>query len=367
MFINKARLPHVLRPQLYSCPQQFQLELSRLFSGRWHMVGSIAEASNHGDFFTREILGTPVLVRNFHGQIQAFLNVCPHRHCLLTHAERGHSTAFTCQYHGWEFLQDGQTGRIPDAQCFRPLPGGPESLRTYPTIIRGPLIFISLNHDAADLTDQLGPLNAVCDEFSGERWRQIDRWSYEFNANWKVVVENTIESYHVPAVHPKTLVRFGKEEEIEHEIHENAAIMRSPIVSPDTYRRVANWLLPMLEPGCTHLYRLHHGFPNLFLIRIDAMLQVMTVEPLSPETCRLNVYVFVLRALNETLRSRLLTWSWGRLKTTIIRTVLSEDARLYPDLQRGMKCSPFQGTISTREELVHAFQDYVHRKCELTH
>jgi hypothetical protein len=30
-----------------------------------------------------------------------------------------------------------------------------------------------------------------------------------------------------------------------------------------------------------------------------------------------------------------------------------------------MKHSPFHGTISTLEELVWAFQDYVRRKCEI--
>jgi hypothetical protein len=49
----------------------------------------------------------------------------------------------------------------------------------------------------------------------------------------------------------------------------------------------------------------------------------------------------------------------------IIEQVLAEDARLYPDLQKGMKHSPFHGTISTLEELVWAFQDYVRRKCGL--
>jgi len=363
MFVHKASLPHVLPPKLYGCPQQHELEISKLFAPAWMMVGALAEAPNDGDFFTRELLGTPIIVRNFKGEIHTFLNVCPHRHCLLTHAESGHSEEFTCQYHGWEFMKTGKTGRIPDAQSFKPLTGGPECLRKFRTEVRGPLIFVSLNDEPPDLADQLHALTSVCDEFPASRWRQADRWSYEFNANWKVVVENTIESYHVATVHPKTLVQFGDE---EHEIHENAGIMRSTIFAPPIYYRVANWLLPKLEPGCTHRYRLFHGFPNLFLIRIDAMLQVMTVEPLSATTCRLNVYVFTLRAQRETWLTRQLTTNWARLKCHVIRTVLAEDARLYPDMQRGMQHSPFHGTISIREELVYAFQDFVHRHCGLT-
>jgi phenylpropionate dioxygenase-like ring-hydroxylating dioxygenase large terminal subunit len=223
---------------------------------------------------------------------------------------------------------------------------------------------VALPGNTSGLVDHLGLLTEICDEFPAVRWHQSDHWSYEFDANWKVVVENTVESYHVATVHPKTLA-FGTEEEMEHVIHENSTIMKSPIAAPAIYHRVANWLLPKLQPNCSHQYRLHHGFPNLFLIRIDAMLQVMTVEPISPDKCRLSVYVFILRATPETRGTRFLTSAWGRLKTHVIRTVLAEDARLYPDLQTGMKHSPFQGTISTREELVHAFQDFIHRKCGL--
>ena len=364
MFVNKTRLPHVLSPGLYSCPQQYQCELSRLFEPAWHAVGSVNDLAHDGDFLTLELLGRPLLVRNFGGEICAFLNACTHRHCLLTHETRGTSPTLVCQYHGWEYLKDGRTGHIPDAQSFKPLPGGPECLRKFRTETRGPLVFVSLNDDAPNLTDHLGRLLNVCDEFPAARWRQSDHWQYDFAANWKIPVENTIESYHVPTVHPKTLVQFGTEEEITHEIYDRATVMKSPIAAPEAYHRLANWLLPLLEPGCSHQYRLYHGFPHLFLIRIDALLQVMTVFPTSPETCRMTVHVFILRAAQENSRSRLMTWGWGRFKTWIIRKVLSEDAPLYPDLHQGMKASPFRGTISTREELVFAFQDYVRKGCE---
>lgn len=365
MFVNTTRLPHVLKPVLYFCPDQYELERSRLFAPGWMFVGSVLDVPQNGDFFTCELLGQPILVRNMDGTIHTFLNVCPHRHCLLTDVEHGNHAKLTCQYHGWEFTADGRTGRIPDAQSFRPLPGGPECLRKFRTEVRGPLIFVSLNDQAIELAKQLGPLNDVCDEFPVTRWRKSESWSYDFSANWKVIVENTVESYHIPLIHPKTLIRYGLEEEIQHEIYENSTSMHSPIASPAIYRRVADWLLRSLEPECTHVYRLYHAFPSLFLIRVDAMLQVMTVTPTSAESCRLTVAVFTLRAARETLRTRLLTRAWGKFKSSVIKTVLAEDARLYPSLQRGMRSSPFQGTISTREELVYAFQDYVRRGCEL--
>ena len=365
MFIHRVRLPHVLRPRLYSCPQHYALEQSRLFAPIWHLVGSLADVATNGDFITRDLLGTPIIVRNCDGQIQTFLNVCPHRHCMLIHEDHGHQTTLTCQYHAWEFMSDGRTARIPDAQNFKPLPGGPECLRKFPTEVRGPLIFVSLLQSPLPIDQQLGPLTQVCEEFPSERWAQCERWSYEFNANWKIVVENTVETYHVQSVHPKTLVHFGPDDDVEHVISERASIMRANIFLPTEYRRIADWVLPSLEPGCQHRYNLYHGFPNMLLIRIDAMLQVMIVNPLSPETCRLTVYVFVLKAVKETALSQRITTDWGVMKCKAIKEILAEDGKLYPDLHRGMKHSPFHGTISIREELVYAFQDYVYRHCGL--
>ena len=358
MTVHDTRLPHVLPPQSYWCNEQYEREISSLFAPAWNMVGTWQQLAHDGDFITRDLRGTPLLIRNFQGRIHTFLNVCPHRHCLLTHEPWGNSAELICQYHGWQFKQTGQTGRIPDAQSFRPMPDGPECLKKFRTVVRGPLVLVSLDNDADEFCDQHQLAAPWLDEMPAQRWRLADHWSYNINANWKVVVENTVESYHVSAVHPTTLVRFDEE---EHEIHANAGIMRASISAPAWYRRVSNWLLPQFDPGGSHRYRLYHAFPNLFLIRIDTMLQVMAVEPLSSETCRLDVWVFTLRAERETLFSRLLTSAWGRLKCRSVRKILSEDGAVYPDLQRGLRRSPFQGTISTREELVYSFQDYVYR------
>jgi phenylpropionate dioxygenase-like ring-hydroxylating dioxygenase large terminal subunit len=366
MFLHQAQLPHVLGPHLYSCPEQYERELANLFRPGWHFVAGREELDRDGDFVTRDLFGIPVLIRNSQGQLHAYLNVCTHRHCLLTHQPHGNQQTLRCQYHGWEYSDDGTTARIPDARSFRPLPGGPERLRTFPLQVRGPLIFVSTAQTPVPFGDLFGPLAEPCDEFPAERWQLAGAWEHQFDANWKIPVENTIESYHVPIVHPNSLVKYGEEHSITHEIHPAAAVMRSPTAPPGAYRQLSKWVLPRLDPSCNiEEHRLFHGFPNLFLIRVDAMLQVMAVYPLSATTCRVMVRIYSLRAARETWLTRALTWGWGKLKARIVRWILSEDARLYPDLQRGMESSPFAGTISIREELVYAFQQFVRQRCGL--
>src|SRR5918995_701064 len=92
-----------------------------------HPAGSLAakrsarsELANPGDFLTFDLLETPILLRNFDGELRALLNVCPHRHSKLTEKPRGNTEKLRCQYHGWEYNAEGGTGKIPDAKAFRP-------------------------------------------------------------------------------------------------------------------------------------------------------------------------------------------------------------------------------------------------------
>jgi choline monooxygenase len=367
MFQNSHSLPHLLSPQMYSCAEQFRCELEKLFEPAWHLVGATAELSRDGDFITTEILGRPVLVRNFGGELHAFLNVCTHRHTRLTNCRHGNSPKLACQYHGWEYKADGSTGYIPDAASFRPLPDGPERLKKFRVATRGPLVFVALDDAPQTLPEFLGePTAAILEKYPVERWRLYDSWNYELPCNWKVVVENTIESYHLPLVHPTTFVNYCKPEEADHEIHPRATIMRIPLQVPRAYRWLFNAVVPRIERGLVpDRYRIDHVFPNLFIIPIHAMMQVMEVTPLTPDRCRLLVRLFILNAAKPTPLSRLATMMWGFIKRRIIRQVLGEDVAIYGEIHQGLKASPFRGTISMREELIFAFQDYVRRECGL--
>ncbi|MCC9654259.1 aromatic ring-hydroxylating oxygenase subunit alpha [Rhodopirellula halodulae] len=365
MFVNKTKLPHVLLPEHYSSPTQHELELEGLFRPQWHWVGSLHDAREDGDFFTRELLGVPILVRNHQGAYHCYLNVCPHRHSTLSSERSGNCPTLKCQYHGWEFDVDGSSGRIPDAKHFRPMSGGPECLKKFSVAVHGPLIFVSLEPSCPSLPDQFQPFDEVSSEFPGDRWAHAETWHYDFPANWKVVAENTVESYHLESVHTDSF-RFEPEDEIEHEIHEGGTIMRATIHATPRARQFARWVTSQLHPGCSPQYRMHHLFPHLFLMRTDAMLQAMTLMPTSATSCRATVSVFTLRREYETPWSRLLTRFWGRIKTSAVKKILAEDASLYPGIQTGMEHSPFKGCVSTREELVHAFQHHVSQKCGLS-
>lgn len=120
MFVNQTRLKHVLPARAYYDPDQLAIEKERLMLPAWHLLDSTADMPNDGDFLTLEILDQPILVRNFSGEFHTFLNVCGHRHSMLTNEPKGHSERLKCQCHGWEYNKEGRTGKIPEAKCFAP-------------------------------------------------------------------------------------------------------------------------------------------------------------------------------------------------------------------------------------------------------
>jgi hypothetical protein len=88
-WIHPGRLPCLLAPEGYTSPVYHQRERAALFQPAWHFVGTLDELAPAGGFLTREILGTPILVRREGPEVRAFLNVCAHRHCRLTDLPRG--------------------------------------------------------------------------------------------------------------------------------------------------------------------------------------------------------------------------------------------------------------------------------------
>ena len=108
MFVHQERLEYVLQPADYAAPGILDREIDRLFLPAWHPVALSGDLAADGDFITFDLLGRPLLLRRHEGQLHAYLNVCSHRHCMLTELPRGHSPKLACQYHGWEYRPCGK-------------------------------------------------------------------------------------------------------------------------------------------------------------------------------------------------------------------------------------------------------------------
>jgi phenylpropionate dioxygenase-like ring-hydroxylating dioxygenase large terminal subunit len=361
MFTNQHHLRHVIRPDQYVSGEQYRAELRHLFLPAWHPVATVDDLARPGDFLTLDILETPLLLRNFDGEFRAFLNVCPHRHCLLTETPRGNTETLRCQYHGWEYNGDGRTGRIPDARAFRPWDREHSCLRSFRVATCGELVFVNLSDSGVSLREWLEPVWEAWSSYGGA-YRHAATWEKEFPCNWKVVLENSLESYHIPQIHPQTFKDFPPEENAWHQLTERFSSFRT-IPPHDFAARAMDWLVRRLGQPVTGEYWHQVLHPHATGSSLDVFRMMQCVFPTGPQTCRYRTILFTLRGRRRGPFAwtcyRFLRW----VTTMISRRVFDEDASIYRGVQRGIEASPHAGVIGTREERVHVFQEYVDKTC----
>jgi phenylpropionate dioxygenase-like ring-hydroxylating dioxygenase large terminal subunit len=366
MFIHETHLPNRLPAEYYYSRELHERELEAMFLPGWHCIGALTDFPREGDFLTRELFGRPLIAWRQGGQIHTFLNVCAHRFSLLSAKARGNfPERLKCQYHGWEYDCTGNTCRIPDAQSFRPMEKGMLGLTCYRTETAGQLVFMTFNEDAPPLADYLGEyLYDLCQSWFSPDHRLTTNLEYDHACNWKVVIENVLEGYHVAEVHASTFKRYPEPERCTHEFHETWDLYhdnysRDPELSAKD-RRISR--IVGVEADCTwkHLLR----YPNIVFGQMSLYNWIQVVLPVSATECRAIWRIFHYPGRPGRLKTRLLNrglrW-WGR---KFMAKVVGEDADIYPKIQRGISVGqrpPGGGLISIREERIFPFQDYVLR------
>jgi choline monooxygenase len=362
MFTNQHHLRHLLRPEQYTSEAQHRLELRHLFQPAWHPLCTLGDLAKPGDFLTFDLMETPIILRNFDGELRAFLNVCPHRHTRLTDKAKGHSETLRCQYHGWEYNKDGSTGKIPEAKAFRPWDRENSCLKRFRLETCGEMVFVNLSDTGPSLREWLGPLFDRCAPYFGGAYQHAITWEADFACNWKVVLENSLESYHIPLIHPKTFGAMPTEESSWHELEPTFTTYKT-IVASDWVGRTQAWLVRRLGEPATMEYWHYNRHPHITVSTLDVHRLMLCVFPLTPTTCRYRSTLFTLRGKKRNP----LTWTLSRFLRPIVvhvaKRVFVEDGGLYPAIQRGLAASPHRGVIGTREERIYHYQEFVENGC----
>ncbi len=203
-----------MAPDLYEEPVEsyvsedvWRRELEALF-GRFPLfVGMSMDLPTAGSWFTRELLGTPLLfTRDEHGVAHAFLNACAHRGVKLTEEPCGTSRRLTCPFHGWVYNSCGELVGMPFAQGFEGMDRGAKHLAELPMGEENGMLFAKLSPggplDMATFLEGLGPDLAG---FGFQTWKPIaEPHIHRVRANWKVVFDGFCETYHFLVLHRDT-------------------------------------------------------------------------------------------------------------------------------------------------------------------
>ena len=193
--------------QIYSSDDVLALEKKNIFMKEWLCVARVEEVENPGDFFATRIVGEPVLVaRNEQGEVNAFANVCLHRGVEVA-SGAGNVKHFTCPYHAWTY---DLSGRLVGASFMRESKDfDPKScrLKQLHVGVWAGWVFVNLSPNPPPLADALSEFSSDVGLLKMEDLRLGSKIILDLPTNWKFVVENLMDVYHVRTLHYNS---FGK-------------------------------------------------------------------------------------------------------------------------------------------------------------
>ena len=187
----------------YNSYEFMQKEWEYMWPKIWLLLGREEEIPNSGDYqmedFGKESF---LMVRQDDGSIKSFYNVCQHRGARLTFNDVGTTEAFICPYHGWKWRKDGKLVEAQDSEDF---PQGDPcqnlKLEEVKTETFAGFIWINMDKNACSLREWLGPIWEDWEAYEIHKWKRYVAQTVNMPCNWKIILDNFNESYHLNTVH----------------------------------------------------------------------------------------------------------------------------------------------------------------------
>jgi len=189
----------------YISAEFFGAEMEHVHRRSWFFVGRADEVPAPGDYRAIDTVAGPViLLRDLGGELRAFANTCRHRGSRLLEGS-GNRRAIVCPYHGWGYRLDGSLAGAPEMERTPGFRAPEQGLIPIRMALWQGFIFLTLGESAPALAEVLGNIPEI---FGSHRLGEmVCTWRAELDArcNWKLLVENSMESYHTGYIHARTV------------------------------------------------------------------------------------------------------------------------------------------------------------------
>lgn len=190
--------------RLYTDPDYYRYEVKTFLSHEWHCLGRADEVPRPGDYFTTRLLDEPLLVvRGDDGDVRVLSNLCRHRGMPLAEGA-GSTRRFVCSYHAWSYDRSGQLVSAPRMRD-KGATGETCRLPAFRSEVWNGFVYANLDDEAEPLAPRLTRLEQLLTNYRTADMRMVRSFEEEWRTNWKCLVENFMESYHLSVVHPETL------------------------------------------------------------------------------------------------------------------------------------------------------------------
>lgn len=338
--------------RLYNDPVYLELERERVFAHTWQLVGRVDQVAETGQFFTAEIGNDAIVVVRDGDQLRGFYNICLHRAGPVA-SGCGKRQTLQCRYHGWTYRLDGSLLRAPEMEGVEHFRADDMHLVPIAVARWGPLVFANLDRKAPPLLEVLEDIPGRVAPFHCESMRWVMRKEYHLACNWKVYVDNFLEGYHLPMVHPG-LHRELDYDQYRVEPHRYYSIQHAPL-RPVTHDAAAR----QYDPGATDVPEAVYVwlFPNVMLNVYLGQMQTNVVLPVSHDR---TTVVFEWYA-DDPPADLATDPRWSRL-ISFSDEIQEEDIQICEVVQRNLRSRVYdRGRYSAaRENGVHHFHSLLH-------
>ncbi|HUX74827.1 MAG TPA: aromatic ring-hydroxylating dioxygenase subunit alpha [Steroidobacteraceae bacterium] len=360
-----AALPRALPAWVYDNGELNRLELQRLLLPSWQIACHVNSIAQSGDYVTFDLGPESVFVwRDRDRTIRAFHNVCRHRGARLLDDSGNCPGTLTCPYHGWTYRQDGALIGVPSREGFPGLDRAEFGLKSVRVEVAFGFVFVAISGNPPPVADTWGPL---LEDFSAYRFEEmvpLGPIRYEtWDVDWKIAIDNYLESYHVPIGHPGLNRMFTPDYEDQAAVPTIARGIswlrerESSHWSERMYQRLVGKIVTHLPERQRRSWRFYSALPNLGIDVFPEQMDFFQVLPRGPGKCVIRSGVFGLP--DERPQMRAIRFLGNRINTQ----VNSEDRSLCARVQRGLASGSYQpGPLSALERWMLEFHNLLRER-----
>jgi len=305
-----------------------------------------------------------VALRDSQGEIRAFHNVCRHRGARLLDGAGNCPGAMTCPYHGWSYRLNGELLAISARDTFPPLERSQLGLKPLRMQVLFGFVFVCLAGDPKPLEQIFA---GVAGEFAPHRFEQMEQlgstYIEHWDCDWKIAMDNYLESYHVPIGHPGLNRMFTPDYDDQRNF-EGVARGISWLRERPSSRWSERMYQQMIEKVATDLPEPHRRrwsfyslLPNLGIDVFPDQMDFFQVLPRGPGKCTIRGASFGLP--DERREMRIARY----LSARINRQVQREDESLCRRVQQGLASPSYEpGPLSRLENCMLEFHNLLRER-----
>jgi phenylpropionate dioxygenase-like ring-hydroxylating dioxygenase large terminal subunit len=323
----------------YTDPAFFELERERVLRPGWHAVARWDELPNPGDYRAIDVAGEGVLlVRGEDRELRAMSSICLHRAFPIAQ-DHGNTKRFTCPYHRWAYDLEGRLKAAPFMEDVAGFDRDACRLPQLPLELWQGFVFVSADPNAAALGAQLKELAELLAPMNLESARHVGTTEWDSPWNWKVMIENFMESYHHIGPHVDSLAKtYPAKGTHDLPIEGPCAVLENPAVEgADPF-----WVMQI--------------FPTTMLAQFRGDLPVTTWYEMQID----RHDHFTLRVHNMLPEPHSENEALVEMISAVSRDVHLEDIPACEGIQRGLQSRAWQpGALSQQEATLRHFHRYL--------